>query len=203
FCANDGITEPRRMGTGSNSHWPEQAFLNQIGKSGRPCLGDLPSSFVETFQFGELMESEHSVDLCGPHIEAGIDEEESRIDMRMLRFNRVSILELPRPAMRAQASEQLREVVVLGHDHTAFDCGEVMRDKETDRSDVAVRPDKLSAVPRAEAFARVFDHPQAVLSSQRFDSRIRHGVAQDVHGTDRNSLWADCLFGFIETHLER
>src|SRR5437867_826153 len=92
------------------------------------------------------------------------------------------------PSMRTNSSQQISEVRIISHHHSAFDCRDVMGEIEAEAGEVAEGADYLTVPGDAERFTGVFEQPEVSPPRYRLDRTDIDGAAQNMNHHDGGSV---------------
>ena len=102
------------------------------------------------------MEAKGGLELRGAQIIPDIHKQIMVVDLGILGFELFSVSHVACPSMSPQAAAEISKLIIIGHDHAAFNGGEVVAEVETVRSRQPKGPGVASLKRRSQRFATIF-----------------------------------------------
>ncbi len=179
----DRIAEPHRPRAVPVPSRTLQQPLAVLAQGRVQVLDVLTALANEALELGHLVNAERPLHLGRPEVVAQVHEQEALVDAGVRDVGLV--LDVARPAVRAQHAGQVGDQIVVGDDHPALDRADVVREVEAEGAHDAEGAGRAALESRAVGLAGVLDDVQPVATGQLAQRPHVAGVAQQVHRHQR------------------
>ena len=110
--------------------------------------------------------------------------------------------QVARPAVSAQRTQQVMELEIIRQNDATLHSGNVVREEETKRVEVAEGPGLAAVQFGIHRLAVVLDQVQPVLPGEPFQHVQSRRIAQNADGHNGAGAWRERALEFTHIHVE-
>mmetsp|Transcript_44336 Transcript_44336/g.87545 ORF Transcript_44336/g.87545 Transcript_44336/m.87545 type:complete len:230 (+) Transcript_44336:1308-1997(+) len=162
WLEDDGESKPSRVAVAGGFHEGHGGVVSRVRLQLLPHSPEIrPPCSVEGGEPIQLYCRHRTLYFEGSQVETQVDEQKTRVKPRVLCLHVLSVRQVPRPPMSAQAAEEIVVVQRLATNHTALAARDVVTEEKRKRAEIPkgaqkpLPPPILQIVERAQRLARV------------------------------------------------